>query len=283
MILLDWLAENDVAPEHCYAIIDPLAANQPLIYWFAHATSTDAWPLYAGTRFANDIDSSPWLLPLQDWPDWQSWWQAQEADAQATGIIVISKTPAEQLVKHWQSLLVAGLDGEEVLFRYYDPRILGPMLYTWTDIETRQFMGPTDYLVVWMNNDWVISSPYPDLDMTVHADPWWRMRPEHFIKQPGERDVMIQNVDTWLWENYSSAMAEWLQHHDSVKAALSDGYLQMQQYKLSDVWKPAWLILYLFGYSTVWPSIETRIARNESDEQTDLMHDVMHWIIQQKQ
>lgn len=186
MDLLDWNAD---LPQSCqiYAIIDPLAENEPLKYWYQHADLTDAWPLYVGTEYGDDVLSGPWLLPLSQLPSWPSWWQEQEENEQATGFLIASESSSERLVQHWKSLIKAGLDGEEVLFRFYDPRVLGPMLFTFTEDETRRFLGPTNEMLVWHQGEWMSASPYPEPDMTEHSESWWRMRSRHFIKQPGEK------------------------------------------------------------------------------------------------
>ncbi len=61
--LFNW-SNNRSLEWHVYVIIDPLADNKPLQYWYRHAEPTDAWSLYAGTEFASDILVGPWLLPL---------------------------------------------------------------------------------------------------------------------------------------------------------------------------------------------------------------------------
>ena len=69
-----------------YALIDPLADNQPLHYWFRHASDTQAWPLYGGTGFTDDILHGPWLLPFRhNWPSGLAWWQNKSA-GQAQGV-----------------------------------------------------------------------------------------------------------------------------------------------------------------------------------------------------
>ena len=268
--LSNWV--DNLSPEwHIYAIIDPLADNKPLQYWYRYADKTDAWSLYTGTEFADDVLSGPWLLPLAQLPGWQEWWQAQEQAGYATGILLASEHPPEKLVLHWQSLLIAGLDGEEVMFRYYDPRVLGPMLYTFTEDETRRFLGPTNELLLWHNNDWLMAAPYPEPDLTEHAEPWWRMRNEHFAGQPGEKAVIIDNLDDWLWQNKPKLMKQWLKRNNDVRIALAGHYDQMIAEGIPTLWQPVWLLLNLFEHGDWWPAIQRVVQHNEIDEQTDLM------------
>ncbi len=270
MDLLDW---KDELPETCqiYAIIDPLAENEPLKYWYQHADSTDAWPLYAGTEYGDDVLSGPWLLPLAQLPSWSSWWQEQEENEQATGFLLASEVPPERLVQHWKSLMKAGLDGEEVLFRFYDPRVLGPMLFTFTEDETRRFLGPTDEILVWHEGEWVTASPYPESDMTEHPEPWWRMQEPHFVGQPGKKERLIDALDDFLWQHNKTLMQQWYQKNDDLKKTISVHISAMYQTDIPELFQPVWLFLQLFDYSPWWPSIVKQITQDSSDEQVELM------------
>ncbi len=274
MNLIDWKADLP-AEWQIYALIGPLADNKPLQYWYRHAEPTDAWPLYAGTEFASDILVGPWLLPLAQLPDWEAWWQEQEAAGQATGLLLASDIDPEKLAKHWQSLLLTGLDGEEVLFHYYDPRVLAPMLYTFTEEETRRFLGPTNELVIWYNDDWVISSPYPEPDLTEQSEPWWRMQDRHFVGQPGQENTVADNIEDWLWQHYSGLTREWLKTNDDLRASLHKHYQRQQAETIPLLWQPAWLLLNLFGRGSWWPSIQNVIRVEITDEQTDVMMKVV--------
>lgn len=268
--LSNWV--DNLSPEwHIYAIIDPLADNKPLQYLYQHTDKTDAWPLYAGTEFADDVLSGPWLLPLAQLPGWQEWWQAQEQAAYATGILLASEHPLEKLVLHWQSLLIAGLDGEEVMFRYYDPRVLGPMLYTFTEEETRRFLGPTNELLLRHHDDWLMAAPYPEPDLTEHAEPWWRMKDEHFAGQPGKDERLTDSLDDYLWQHANTLMQQWYQENDDLRTAITSFIPAMHQANIPELYQPVWLILQLFGYSPWWPSVLMHITKDESDEQTELM------------
>ena len=265
-----------------YALIDPLADNQPLHYWFRHASDTQAWPLYGGTEFTDDILHGPWLLPLAQLPSGLAWWQEQESAGQAQGVLIASPYPVEQLVRHWQSLLIAGLDGEEVLFRYYDPRVLAPMLATYTETEICQFLGPTTSLLIWDQADWRAYSPYPKADLTEHTEPWWRMQPAHFVGQPGKKEQLINSLDDWLWQNKSALMMEWLRTNDSVRLCLSGHYDEVDIFPIPAIWLPSLLVLRLFNYHYEWQVLQHFFQLDESDEQTDLLQKVTTFIEQQQ-
>lgn len=185
--------------------------------------------------------------------------------------MLASEHPPEKLVLHWQSLLIAGLDGEEVMFRYYDPRVLGPMLYTFSEEENRQFLGPTNELLLWHHDDWLMAAPYPEPELTEHTEPWWRMKDEHFVGQPGEKTVVIDNLDDWLWQNKPKLMKQWLKRNNDVRTVLAGHYDQMMANGIPTLWQPVWLLLNLFGHGHWWPAIQSVVQHSQIDEQTDLM------------
>lgn len=281
MDLLDWNAD---LPKSCqiYAIIDPLAENEPLKYWYQHADSTDAWPLYVGTEYGDDLLSGPWLLPLAQLPSWSAWWQEQEENEQATGFLIASESSPERLVQHWKSLIKAGLDGEEVLFRFYDPRVLGPMLFTFTEDETRRFLGPTNEMLVWHQGEWMSASPYPEPDMTEHSESWWRMQSRHFVGQPGQENTVVDNMEYWLWKHYPEQTKQWLKTNQDLHASLVNHYQNLPTEQIPWLWQPIWLLLHLFGYPNWWPEIKTVIRPEDTDEQTDVMTKAMDAIKKHK-
>jgi hypothetical protein len=274
MTLTHW--QQQLPADHqIYALIDPLADNKPLHYWFRHANDTQAWPLYGGTEFTDAILQGPWLLPLVQLADWQIEWQKQECEGQAQGILMASPYPVEQLVRHWQSLLIAGLDGEAVLFRYYDPRVLAPMLTTYTEIEICQFLGPVTSLLIWNQTDWQVYSPYPNADLTEHAEPWWRMKDEHFVGQFGTKETCLTNVEQWLWQHASELTTAHYEQHGDIRDMLARQYDEMNQQNIPDLWLPSLLILALFGYGNCWPNIKNTVILAPEAEQTDVMHQIV--------
>lgn len=282
MNLQDWTQE---IPDtwQLYALIDPLADSQPLHYWYQHATCTDAWPLYAGTEYSDDLLAGPWLLPLDQLPGWQDWWQQQEGNHYATGFLLASEYPIEKLVQHWKSLLKAGLDGEEVLFRFYDPRVLGPMLFTLTEDETRRFLGPTDEILVWHLEEWVTASPYPEPDLTEHTEPWWRIQKSHLTGVSGQKERLVENLDHWLWQQEPELMSSWLLKHDDVRNALSNHYNAIQSATGIADCHPAVLVAYLFGYQQNWLQLKLHISAKPDDEQTELLKKTILFIKQEQQ
>lgn len=282
MNLLDWTQEIP-EPWQLYALIDPLADSQPLHYWYQHAIYTDAWPLYAGTEYSDDLLAGPWLLPLEQLPGWEDWWQQQESNHSATGLLLASEYPIEKLVQHWKSLLKAGLDGEEVLFRFYDPRVLGPMLFALSETETRILLGPTNEMLLWYDKDWLAASPYPEPDLTEHTEPWWRIKMSHLAGVSGQKERLVENLDNWLWQHEPELMSEWLQKHEDVRQQLLHDYdTIISEPGVTDC-HPSLLVFRLFGYQNEWLHLQTYISAEPDDEQTELLDKTIQFIKQEQQ
>ncbi|MES1384198.1 DUF4123 domain-containing protein, partial [Vibrio cholerae] len=62
------------------------------------------------------------------------------------GIFLTSHSSTSELLSHLQSLLIAVLEGEEVLFRFYDRQVIVPMLNAMRDLERNDFLGPVEKL-----------------------------------------------------------------------------------------------------------------------------------------
>jgi hypothetical protein len=65
------------------------------------------------------------------------------------GVFLKSDATPRELRKHFRQFLMVQLaDGEEVYFRFYDPRVLRVFLPTCTQPESEQFLGPVQSLVI---------------------------------------------------------------------------------------------------------------------------------------
>ncbi|WP_462055269.1 DUF4123 domain-containing protein, partial [Vibrio cholerae] len=78
--------------------------------------------VFHGETFAPVMSLSPWLIPVSD--------KVLELSDELLqqGIFLTSHSSTSELLSHLQSLLIAALEGEEVLFRFYDRQVILPML-----------------------------------------------------------------------------------------------------------------------------------------------------------
>lgn len=96
--------------------------------------------LFHGETFAPVMSLSPWLIPVSD--------KVLELSDELLqqGIFLTSHSSTSELLSHLQSLLIAVLEGEEVLFRFYDRQVILPMLDAMRDLELNDFLGPVEKL-----------------------------------------------------------------------------------------------------------------------------------------
>ena len=125
-----------------YALLD--AARDPLVRMFILEHAPDAESLFAGID--EDLaDAAPYLVPLSD----RLPFLMPLAWGNSWGVFLKSDATPRELRKHFRQFLMVELaDGEEVYFRFYDPRVLRVFLPTCTQPESEQFLGPVQSFVI---------------------------------------------------------------------------------------------------------------------------------------
>ena len=149
--LLLWQQEatpNQPRPGHLFAILD--AARDRSIYAGLQRLATwhEITPLYQGADADNVAAVGPYLVSLGttdqifDWI-WENFW------GDAWGIFLCSPASAETLRTHFRRhLLARTTDGERLVFRFYDPRVLLPFLPTCRAAQLRDFFGPVQHFAL---------------------------------------------------------------------------------------------------------------------------------------
>jgi len=133
---------------HLFAILD--AARDRGTY--AGLQHFAAWheivPLYQGAEADNLAAVGPYLLCLGqtdeifDWI-WENFW------GDAWGIFIWSEASAQRLGAHFRRhLLARTTDGERLVFRFYDPRVLLPFLPTCNAAQLSDFFGPVEHFAL---------------------------------------------------------------------------------------------------------------------------------------
>ena len=120
---------------HRFAIIDPAPSDaRPSDY-----LPSVGKPVRLMPTPHSDPDSLPWLLPMT--PDHDGWLSERRCST-GWGIVVESRLNTPELYPLLASKLIA-LDPDKVesLFRYYDPRVLRPMLERFTAPELEHFFA----------------------------------------------------------------------------------------------------------------------------------------------
>ena len=121
-----------------YAILD--ACDQPEVLEKVAELGERAVCLYIGRAGAEWADVAPYLVEVDGE---LLLWIIDTLWDEPWGILISSSAEFETLRRHFRTfLLVRDSDGKEMVFRYYDPRILSVYLPTCTEDELETVFGP---------------------------------------------------------------------------------------------------------------------------------------------
>ena len=129
-----------------YAILD--GASVPNLTQQLNKAYPEHVCLYRGELAPDMASVAPYLVHLQIDTDFTNW-ITEEGWGKHWGIFVLSSADLRALRQHFRGLLtVYDPDSKPVLFRYYDPRVLGKFLPTCNADELEQMFGPVSSFVV---------------------------------------------------------------------------------------------------------------------------------------
>ncbi|TLE26781.1 DUF4123 domain-containing protein [Vibrio cholerae] len=201
-MLLQWLSEQT---SNVYWLADHST--------FKQAVANNSGIVFDGTQvvfhgetFAPVMALSPWLVPVSD--------MVSDIDYECLqqGIFLSCSCPSTELLSHLQSLLIAALEGEEVLFRFYDRQVIVPMLTRMDEIEKNQFLGKINQLVVFDShekNRLVSFTNTSDAQFTAKKATWWMIK-RHHLEAHENLPLVQANLESWLWRHFPKVMNEYL-------------------------------------------------------------------------
>ncbi len=104
--------------------------------------------LYKGRSEELLTTVAPYLFPYKSDTEFGSWLM-DRGWGNAWGIFIVSKGTMEDLHKHFRKfLMVKTEEGQELYFRFYDPRVLRIFLPTCDSTQLRDFFGPIDSFIL---------------------------------------------------------------------------------------------------------------------------------------
>lgn len=138
------LLRKDFQP--LYALLD--ASREPSVLKVILESKEEHQSLYEGAQGAQLAHFAPYLIrippksALLDTLVHQAW-------SKSWGVFLTSDKPLKDLRTHFRHFLTVKLpDGQQVYFRYYDPRVLRLFLPTCLPEETTQFFGPVKQFLI---------------------------------------------------------------------------------------------------------------------------------------
>ena len=133
-------------PARIHALVDP--ARDPAIAGELATTGLRSFCLFGADLPDVLVAVAPHLVPLTTDTRFGHVF-ASRGRGRAWGVLLASHAPAEALAEHLSGLTRVRLpDGREVLFRFYDPRVLRGYLPTCTSAELERVFGPIEAFLI---------------------------------------------------------------------------------------------------------------------------------------
>ena len=103
--------------------------------------------LYRGQSEETLASVAPYIFQVNRGQDFEKWYFDNGWGA-SWGVLVYSQEDMKSLHKHFRKfLMVKAEDGEELYFRFYDPRVLRIFLPTCDKDQLKEFFGPVEYYI----------------------------------------------------------------------------------------------------------------------------------------
>ncbi|ENM5777821.1 DUF4123 domain-containing protein [Vibrio mimicus] len=206
-----------------------IAANNGVVF-------DDTLVVFHGETFAPVMSLSPWLVPVTEKILQLSDEQFQQ------GVFLTINSSATELLSHLQSLLIAALEGEEVLFRYYDRQVILPMLDAMRDLECNEFLGPVEKLAAVKQGVFQEWGNTRSSEFIYQPAPWWKIQPYHLM--PLYRtEVHAQVLERRFWEKLPYVMEQLDEPQQWIKTILDEakqanlGHDNAEYLVLNHLWK----------------------------------------------
>lgn len=91
---------------------------------------------------------APYLFTYEEGSEFADW-LASAGWGHSWGVYLYAEASMAELHRHFRKfLLVQTEDGEELYFRFYDPRVLRIFLPTCDEAQLREFFGPVNYFMM---------------------------------------------------------------------------------------------------------------------------------------
>jgi len=130
-----------------YMLVDAARAKPIHPRLLALDPETRAQSLYQGDIGVNLGHLSPWLVAMSERPE--AAWFAETGFGQSWGLFVVADLAFEDLRRHLRKFnLVERPDRQQLVFRFYDPRVMRGFLPACAPEELRQFFGPIKAFLV---------------------------------------------------------------------------------------------------------------------------------------
>lgn len=103
--------------------------------------------LYCGKSEISLASVAPYIFTIHHKDEFENWY-FDKGWGNSWGVLVYSYEDMKSLHKHFRKFLMVKTEsGEELYFRFYDPRVLKIFLPTCDQPQLKEFFGPVDYFI----------------------------------------------------------------------------------------------------------------------------------------
>lgn len=269
VMILSWFQQQQ---NHRYWLVDRKLHKQALQQNGGFGFE-EAVPLFYGAMFTEVMPLSPWLIPVSE-----SILSLPEALLEQ-GIGLSSHAVGDEVLQHLRSLLIAGLEGEEVMFRFYDRSVIIAMLARMDQSEVNQFLGNINQLAALGDGDQGHDRDQGHLvtfDNTSHAPfnaqqgSWWVIKAHHLDKQEN-LPLLKANLESWLWQHFPKAMDQHLTQGRDIASMLTP-FLSAAEQTLTYRVMSAAIAAIMGNEYLAQPSMIELIKNNQNEEIKYALH-----------
>lgn len=159
MTIIELLSELTEAPEQAdFAILDLAQKDEgQLLAWLYSYVDQREIPwasLYQGTALASHWTTGPILVELREVPAFH---QAliERYQSECLGMLISAPDVSlETMADHLRLRVIVQKDGKPSVFRYYDPRNLGPLFAVLEPLQQQQLIGPGRQWLWYHHGQW---------------------------------------------------------------------------------------------------------------------------------
>lgn len=172
-----------VYSDDCYLLIDGIALDVPVIAY----TLDDhprIEPLFRGTRHAEIIEASPWLIK----PSVEGRLLTTREDWQQHGMVLRSLVPMPVLAEHLRSLISVRLPSQQLAYcRFHDPAWANRILGSMNSGEFLAWSGPITEWLVFIDGAWhAYENNIPGVPRSSGDEGWFQLREEQLARWQAE-------------------------------------------------------------------------------------------------
>ena len=129
-----------------HALLDAARMGQSMVA--AKESTTKFISLYKGRSEENLVDFAPHLFTITDQQKFATW-IVDQGWGKSWGVYVESAAPPANVYRHFRKFLLVRTEiGQELYFRFYDPRVLRQFLPTCDTQQLTNFFGPIRYFLL---------------------------------------------------------------------------------------------------------------------------------------